>query len=177
MLKKLKKIMVVAAAAVMLSAGFATVAPKEASAHWADTQMNWAMKYKIITSDSRDSYATRQDTWLMLSRYLVKNNYSYAGARNYLMSGGLTDGTRGTDRVTRNEVVAMLYQRCNWGPAWDSELGFERSRAWGARYSIFDGKRGNDFATRAEVVSMLYNALQNRKPSSTWIPLPGSRLL
>ncbi|MED3397887.1 protein phosphatase 2C, partial [Bacillus wiedmannii] len=42
MLKKIKKFMVVVAAAVMLSAGFATVAPKEASAHWADTQMNWA---------------------------------------------------------------------------------------------------------------------------------------
>ncbi|MRC32365.1 protein phosphatase 2C, partial [Bacillus thuringiensis] len=49
MLKKLKKFMIVAAAAVMLSAGFATVAPKEASSHWAYNQMNWAMRKGIIT--------------------------------------------------------------------------------------------------------------------------------
>ncbi|MGH0424235.1 protein phosphatase 2C [Bacillus pretiosus] len=164
MLKKFKRFMVVAAAAVMLSAGFATFAPKEASAHWADTQMDWAKKHKIITADLRDSYATRKDSWLMLARYFSNTNFSYEGARRHVMSRGLyplTDGTRGNDLITRNEFVAMLYNQENFGGAWDPELGFERSRAWGARYSIFDGKRGNDFATRAEVISMLYNACKN----------------
>ncbi|PEI84683.1 protein phosphatase 2C [Bacillus toyonensis] len=164
MLKKLKKIMVVAAAVVTLSAGFATVAPKEASAHWADPQMNWAMKHKIITADMRDSLATRQDYWLMLSRYMWKPNLSYAEARSYLMSSGsypMTDGTRGTNWVTRNEVVGTMYNKYNYGGAWQPGIGFEWSRAWGARYGIFDGKRGDEWATRAEVVTMIYNAWQN----------------
>ncbi|PEJ17856.1 protein phosphatase 2C [Bacillus toyonensis] len=163
MLKKLKKIMVVAAAAVMLSAGFATVAPKEASAHWADTQMDWAKRNKIINTDLRDNYATRQDYWLMFARYLWSANISYAQARNYLMSAGshpITDGTRGTDFITRNEAVAMMYNKENFGGAWQPGIGFEWSRAWGARYSIFDGKRGNDLATRAEVVTMIYNGFK-----------------
>lgn len=165
MLNKLKKFMIVAAAAVMLSAGFATVAPKEASAHWADTQMDWAMSHKIVTADLRDNLATRQDSWLMLARYMYKSDLSYAQARSYLMSSGLspmTDGTRGTNWVTRNEVVAMMYNYNNYGGAWQPGIGFEWSRSWGAYHSIFDGKRGDDFATRAEVVGMIYNSWKYR---------------
>ncbi|EPC8420797.1 hypothetical protein ACR3AO_003420 [Bacillus wiedmannii] len=44
MLKKLKKVMFVAIAAITLSTGFATIAPKEASAHWADQEIGLIRK-------------------------------------------------------------------------------------------------------------------------------------
>ncbi|WP_208731379.1 protein phosphatase 2C [Bacillus sp. COPE52] len=156
MFKKTKKFMVVAAAAVMLSAGFATVAPNEAhAAHWADKQMNWAKKTGIITVDLRDSLTTRQDTWVMIARMELHSGVSLAQARNYVMNDGISDGTRGTDRITRIEAVAMMnkvagYGRAKWDPAGTNWLGKE--------IGIYDGTRDNDYATRAEVVTMLYNA-------------------
>ncbi|PDY49812.1 protein phosphatase 2C, partial [Bacillus cereus] len=59
MLKKLKKVMVVAIAAITLSTGFATIAPKEASAHWADQEIDWAFRKGIMRNDYRNSPALR----------------------------------------------------------------------------------------------------------------------
>ncbi len=90
----------------MLSAGFATVAPKEASAHWADNQMNWAMRKGIITSYNPDNLATRQDMWLMMTRDILgwSGDFGYDYARYTLMGPHITDGTRGSDWVTRSEI-------------------------------------------------------------------------
>ncbi|OWW09718.1 protein phosphatase 2C [Bacillus sp. MB353a] len=157
MLKKLKRFMVVAAAAVTLSVGFATFAPKEASAHWADKQMNWAMSEGYLKSDMRDSLATRQDAWLILSRYYGgKRDFSYEQARQFVIRNGISDGSRGTNWITRNEMVGMLYQKYNWTKAWTPEGGFSKANAWGKARGLFDGTRGNDFATRAEVITILY---------------------
>ncbi|MFP3379694.1 protein phosphatase 2C [Bacillus sp. SIMBA_069] len=164
MLNKLKKFMLVAAAAVMLSAGFATVAPNEAhAAHWADKQMRWAFNEGIITADLRDNLATRQDAWLMLFRTWAPYESSiqgtgYGSARNYVIREEISDGLRGTNWVTRDEMMGMIYQAFGVGRAWIPEYGFSLSRKWAIRNGIYDGSRGNDFATRAEVVAMLYNA-------------------
>ncbi|MBE5106488.1 protein phosphatase 2C [Bacillus thuringiensis] len=158
MLKKLKKIMVVAAAAVMLSAGFATVAPKEASAHWADEHMNWAREKGYITSDMRDSLATRQDAWLIFTRYIKKSRgYDYNSARKFLMSRGISDGTRGTNWITRDEMMGMIYAKDTGRKAWNPSNGFGNARSFGIDRFIYDGSRGSDFATRAEIVTMIYN--------------------
>ncbi|MGX5472627.1 protein phosphatase 2C [Bacillus toyonensis] len=158
MLQKLKKIVVVAAAAVMLSAGFATIAPKEASAHWADNNMKWALARGYITVDLRDSLATRQDAWLIFTRSLRKSSgYNYESARNYLMSRGITDGTRGTNWVTRDEMMGMIYARATGNKAWNPNNGFGDARAFGVYSRIYDGTRGSNFATRAEVVTMIRN--------------------
>nr|WP_157405308.1 protein phosphatase 2C [Bacillus cereus] len=159
MLKKLKKFMVVAAAAVMLSAGFATVAPKEAyAAHWADDQMNWAKSKGYITSDMRDSLATRQDSWLIFTRYIKKSRgYDYNSARKLLMSRGISDGTRGTSWITRDEMMGMIYARDTGYKAWNPSNGFENARNFGISRFIYDGSRGNAFATRAEIVTMIFN--------------------
>ncbi|HDX9589272.1 TPA: protein phosphatase 2C [Bacillus pseudomycoides] len=170
MLKKLKKFMFVTAAAVMLSVGFATYAPKEASAHWADKEMNWAYNRGIITADLRDSLATRQDAWLMTARYMSCKDMSYEQARRYLMNQGqgMTDGTRGTNWITRNEYAAMLYKYRNYGPAWYPDDGFETVIEWAWKNNIYNGGRGNDFATRAEIVTMLYNAAHYRHVLPSW---------
>ncbi|MGK3615014.1 protein phosphatase 2C [Bacillus cereus] len=162
MLKKLRKFMVIAAAAVMLSAGFATVAPKEASAHWADTQMNWAFNKGIITADLRDGLATRQDVWIMIARW--DGNYvgNYEKARQYVVRNGISDGTRGTNWVTRNETVAMLYNYFYGNGGWTPNKGFGNAFSWGRTVGVYDGSRGNDAATRAEVVTMIYNTRSNR---------------
>ncbi|HFR4145193.1 TPA: protein phosphatase 2C [Bacillus cereus] len=160
MLKKLKKLMVVAAAAVMLSAGFATVAPNEAhAAHWADIQMKWAFKKGIVTADLRDNLATRQDTWIMIARWLGRSPSNYDQARKFVVDWRISDGTRGTDLVTRDEVVAMLHNRYMHGhiSGWTPSGGFSNARDWGVSQGIYDGSRGNAFATRAEVVTMLFN--------------------
>ncbi|KPU55610.1 hypothetical protein [Bacillus wiedmannii] len=163
MLNKLKKFMVVTAAAVMLSTGFATAAPSEVhAAHWADKQMNWAFKREIITADLRDNLATRQDTWLMVTRTVLggKFNIDYDSAREYAITMGISDGSRGTNWVTRSEAAAMVlhmhgyYQDIQWDPKWGYVYVDYEAEGLG----IFDGTRGNDFATRAEVVAMIYNA-------------------
>ncbi|MGH1285303.1 protein phosphatase 2C [Bacillus toyonensis] len=163
MFKKIKKFMIVATAAFMLSVGFATVAPKEASAHWADTQMNWAFKREIVTADMRDSLATRQDTWLMITRTVLggKFNIDYGSARDYVMSIGMTDGSRGTSWVTRSEVASMalhMYEGVYTDIKWDPKWGFVYTDFEAENLGIFDGTRGNEFATRAEVITMIYNA-------------------
>lgn len=156
MLKKLKKIVVVAAAAVTLSAGFATVAPKEASAHWADPQMRWAISNYVVKFDMRDSPAYRKDVWIMIANYSKKRYHTYEEARQFVMNRGISDGSRGDDRITRNEMVGMLYQKRYNSPAWSPKGGFTNAIAWGTDKGIYDGSRGNDFATRAEVITMLY---------------------
>lgn len=158
MLKKLKKFMIVASAAIMLSAGFATVAPKEASAHWAENKMNWAMRNGIITSYNPDNLATRQDMWLMIIRYgHGKSGYfNYEDARSYVIKYGISDGSRGTNWITRSEAAAMVSQ-IKYDSVWYPEEGFYYSDLRAKAMGIFDGTRGNDFATRAEVVTMLYN--------------------
>ncbi|PFQ62901.1 protein phosphatase 2C [Bacillus cereus] len=156
MLKKLKKIMVVAAAAVMLSAGFATVAPKEASAHWADNAITWVFGKGYAQSDYRHKPAIRQDVWVMLARF---NGYwvkSPDEARQVVIRLGISDGSRPYAQITRNEMVGMLYQDHFHQPAWDSRGGFSNAIAWGEN-GIFDGSRGNEIATRGEVFVMLYN--------------------
>ncbi|KPU55551.1 protein phosphatase 2C [Bacillus wiedmannii] len=159
MLKKLKKFMIVAAAAVMLSAGFATIAPKEASAHWADSEMNWAMRKGIITAYMPDNLATRQDMWLMLTRKIhgSSGDYGYDYAWLFVRSRGISDGSRGTNWITRSEAAAMVLQTRYKG-IWSPEHGFYYSDQRAKSIGIFDGTRGNEFATRAEVVTMIYNA-------------------
>ncbi|WP_242248933.1 protein phosphatase 2C [Bacillus cereus group sp. BfR-BA-01523] len=166
MLNKLKKFMVITAAAVMLSAGFATAAPKEAhAAHWADQEMRWAFYHGIVTADLRDNLATRQDAWLMIFR--ANNEGRTAGkgyneARNWVISKGYSDGSRGTNWITRDELVGMFYQGLGNGNSWSSTNGFKNSRNWGIRWDYYDGSRGNDFATRAEVISILHRVMGNR---------------
>ncbi|EJR83986.1 MULTISPECIES: hypothetical protein [Bacillus cereus group] len=165
MLKKLKKTMVVAAAAVTLSTGFATVAPQEAqAAHWADLDMRWAFKNGIVTADLRDNLATRQDAWLMIyrDRKQASPGDGYAQARAYVIKRHFSDGSRGTDWITRNEMIGMLYQGLGNGPAWNSKYGFSRARQWGIDNGFYDGSRGNDFATRAEIIAMLHRLDGNR---------------
>ncbi|MEH7753615.1 protein phosphatase 2C [Bacillus toyonensis] len=158
MFKKFKKFMMFAAAAIMLSAGFATAAPHEAhAAHWADNQMHWAFNKGIITADLRDSFATRQDAWLMISRWNGNFVGNYEQARQYMMRKGLSDGTRGTNWVTRNEFIGMLYKMRTGNSPWNPNTGFQAANYWGSEFYIFDGTRGNDAATRAEVISMMYN--------------------
>nr|WP_088312255.1 protein phosphatase 2C [Bacillus cereus] len=158
MLKKLKKIMVVVAAAVMLSAGFATVAPKEASAHWADGAMDWGLRNGYITADLRDSYATRQDTWLIITRVAndLSGGSSYAASRNYVMNRKISDGSYPEAYVKRDELVTMLYRAAH--PS--SKLGLNDSQAWewAWKKGIWDSKRVFDPATRAEVMTMIRQA-------------------
>ncbi|EJQ49866.1 hypothetical protein SAMN04487767_103212 [Bacillus wiedmannii] len=156
MLKKLKKVMFVVIAAITLSTGFATIAPKEASAHWADPQMDWAIRNYVIKFDMRDSPAYRKDFWIMIANYSQRRYNSYDEARQYVINRGISDGSRGADRITRHEAVAMLYQKRFNSPAWSPKGGFSNSIAWGTGQGIYDGSRGNDFATRAEVITMLY---------------------
>ncbi|HFT5903653.1 TPA: protein phosphatase 2C [Bacillus cereus] len=155
--KKFKKTMVVAAAAVMLSAGFATVAPKEASAHWADNAITWVFGKGYAQSDYRYKPAIRQDVWVMLARYKGYWVKSPQEASQTLVRLGVTDGTRPYAQITRNEMVGMLYQNLFHSPAWDSRGGFSNAIAWGESNGIFDGTRGNEIATRGEVFVMLYN--------------------
>nr|WP_088312211.1 protein phosphatase 2C [Bacillus cereus] len=159
MLKKLKKIMVVVAAAVMLSAGFATVAPKEASAHWADGAMDWGLRNGYITADFRDSYATRQDTWLIITRVAndLSGGSSYAASRNYVMNRKISDGSYPEAYVLRDDVVTMLY-RASRPPTNPMGINDWQAGSWGIQKGIYDGRRMLSPATRAEVMTMIRQA-------------------
>ncbi|HGO9417101.1 TPA: protein phosphatase 2C [Bacillus cereus] len=149
--------MVVAAAAVMLSAGFATVAPKEASAHWADNAITWVFGKGYAQSDYRYKPAIRQDVWVLLARYTGNWVKSPEEARQVVIRSGISDGSRPNAQITRNEMVGMLYQNHFHQPAWDPRAGFNNAIVWGESNGIFDGSRGNEVATRGEVFVMLYN--------------------
>ncbi|MGK3616507.1 protein phosphatase 2C [Bacillus cereus] len=159
MLKKIKKIMVVVAAAVMLSAGFATIAPKEASAHWADGAMDWGLRNGYITADLRDNYATRQDTWLIITRVAndLSGGSSYEAARKYVISREISDGSYPREYVKREDVVRMLF-RASHGPTNPKYLNDWQASGWGASKGIWDGRRSDDPATRAEVMTMIRQA-------------------
>ncbi|WP_142313388.1 protein phosphatase 2C, partial [Bacillus toyonensis] len=148
-------------AAVMLSVGFATAAPNEAhAAHWADKQMQWGLNNGYIRADLRDNYATRQDAWLILARWAQRGYFmgNYEDARKYVLKHRMSDGTRGTEWVTRNEMVAMIYNyTARDHDGWTSHGGFAEAIRWGRLMGVYDGTRGNDAATRAEVITMLYN--------------------
>ncbi|MFA2568047.1 protein phosphatase 2C [Bacillus wiedmannii] len=157
MLKKIKKFIVVAATAAILFTGFATIAPKEASAHWADDAATWVFRKGYAQTDLRNSPAIRQDTWVMLSRlkgYWVK---SPEEARATLMRLGVSDGSRPTSPITRYEMVGMLYTDHFQVPSWSPNGGFSNAIAWGESNGIFTDTRGNEVATRGEVFVMLYN--------------------
>ncbi|MGG1289735.1 MULTISPECIES: protein phosphatase 2C [Bacillus cereus group] len=158
MLKKLKKIMVVVAAAVMLSAGFATVAPKEASAHWADGAMDWGLRNGYITADLRDNYATRQDTWLIITRVAndLSGGSSYAASRNYVMNRKISDGSNPQAYVTREQVYTMLY-RVAYPNAYGT-MEDHKALGWAVKNRITTDGRRADFATRAEVMTMIRQA-------------------
>ncbi|WP_336992935.1 protein phosphatase 2C [Bacillus toyonensis] len=162
MLKKLKKIMVVAAAAVMLSAGFATIAPKEASAHWADTQMNWALNNGYLTADLRDNLATRQDAWLIMGRvWQDYPDFTMKGAHNLASQLRVAEDGRPTNWVTREEMGSFLYSFRYLAYTNKPWPGFPTTTTWAVGNGIYDGSRPQAFATRAEVVTMIYTA--NRK--------------
>ncbi|KAA0795171.1 protein phosphatase 2C [Bacillus wiedmannii] len=150
MLKKLKKVMFVAIAAITLSTGFATIAPKEASAHWADQEIDWAFRKGIMRNDYRDSPALRQDVWIMVSRFNGRWVKNYDEARQYMMSRGYSDGTRGGSYMTT--LFAVRFNTKVWNPT----TGFSKAIAWGEDFGIYTNTRGNDAVTRAEAATMLY---------------------
>ncbi|MGK3616508.1 protein phosphatase 2C [Bacillus cereus] len=158
MLKKIKKIMVVVAAAIMLSAGFATIAPKEASAHWADGAMDWGLRNGYITADLRDNYATRQDTWLILTRITTDHSggSTYDAARKYVMSNKISDGTNPQNYVTRFQVIQMI-SRTKYH-SYFLGTGDNLALEWAVKKGIYDGTRNGDPATRAEVMTMMRQA-------------------
>lgn len=160
MLNKFKKFMVIAAAAVMLSAGFATVAPHEAhAAHWADKQMNWALNNGYITVDLRDSLASRQDAWLIMGRaWRDWPGMNRTGASNYVSQYRVAEDGRPTDLVTRQEMAAFIYNFNNLAYTNKPWPGFLAVNVWAVSRGIYDGTRQNSYATRAEVVTMVYNA-------------------
>jgi len=157
MLKSLKKILVVAATTIMLFTGFATVAPRDASAHWADGAMDWGLRNGYITADLRDNYATRQDTWLIITR--VANNLSggssYDASHKYVTSRKISDGLNPEAYVTREQVYTMLYR-----VAYPDSYGTTdyKALAWAVKNRITTDGRRADFATRAEVMTMIRQA-------------------
>lgn len=158
MLKKLKKFMFVVAAAVMFSAGFATIAPKEASAHWADGAMDWGLRNGYITADLRDNYATRQDTWLILTRIATDHSggSTYDSARKYVMKYKISDGSNPQNYVTRFQVVQMLH-RHTYKSIHFASADYQ-ALEWAVNKGIYDGTRNGDPATRAEVMTMMRQA-------------------
>ncbi|EJQ93127.1 hypothetical protein IGW_02728 [Bacillus cereus ISP3191] len=158
MLKKIKKIMVIATAVVMLSVGFATLSPKAASAHWADTHMNWALNKGYITADLRDNLEIRQNAWLIMVRaWNDAPGIGMDGAHNFARQLRVADG-RPLNHVTRQEMASFIYNFRNLAYTNKTWPGFSTTNAWAVRNKIYDGSRPTDYATRAEVVTMIHNA-------------------
>ncbi|MEC3467685.1 protein phosphatase 2C [Bacillus tropicus] len=159
MLKKIKKFIVVAATTITLAAGFATISPQAASAHWADTQMNWALNNGYVTADMRDSLATRQDAWLIMTRaWNDAPGIGLTGAHNFAKQLRIAEDGRPTNWVTREEMATFLYNLRYIAFTNKPWPGFGTTSNWAARNGIFDGSRPQAFATRGEVVTMIYRA-------------------
>ncbi|MED3398245.1 hypothetical protein [Bacillus wiedmannii] len=61
----------------------------------------------------------------------------YEDARKSVLANRISDGTRGTNWVTRNEMIAMIYNyTARDRDGWTPQGGFEETIRWGPPYGL-----------------------------------------
>ena len=82
---------------------------------WYDEAVQYMYDNKLIfgvteTEFDPDANITRQQMWAILARKGGVEAADYEAAKKWAVENGISDGSRGADRVTRQELMTMLYR-------------------------------------------------------------------
>ncbi|MDE6455721.1 MAG: S-layer homology domain-containing protein, partial [Dysosmobacter sp.] len=85
------------------------------SGFWAEDAISWAAGKGIMNgygdnSFNPDRQVTRQQLWMVLGRLNGANPADMTAAAAWAVSNGVSDGTNGTNTMSRQQMVTMLYR-------------------------------------------------------------------
>ena len=83
--------------------------------NWARDAIAWAYENGYVNGTSATTFnpngsITRQQMWMILARLSGASPANMAEAREWAMSSGVTDGTSGSNAMTRQQMVTFLYR-------------------------------------------------------------------
>lgn len=81
---------------------------------WYDEAVQYMYDNKLIfgvteTEFDPDANITRQQMWAILARKGGVEAADYEAAKKWAVENGISDGTRGEDKITRQELMTLLY--------------------------------------------------------------------
>lgn len=83
--------------------------------YWAANEIAWASANGVMNGVGGSMFSpgtqvNRQQTWMVLGRLAGAAPASMAAAREWAMSNGVSDGTKPTNPLSRQQLVALLYR-------------------------------------------------------------------
>lgn len=142
---------------------------------WSFGGIEYAVEKGLFNGTSAVAFApgspmTRQQTWMVLARLSGQAPAAMADAKNWAVTGGISDGSNPTAPVTRQQFAALLW-RAVGSPKANKNLsaysdaasvaGYARDTfAWAAENGVVSGTSAatlspNGAATRAQIAVML----------------------
>ena len=148
--------------------------------HWAGDEIAWAYEQGYMNGNTATTFnpggtVSRQQLWMILARLSGRRPADFAGAREWAVQSGVSDGTNPGGAVSRQQMVAILYR-------YAAMMGYETSgaadltafpdhggvaayasgaMAWSVANGIVGGTaqgtlNPNGTATRAQFAAILY---------------------
>lgn len=83
--------------------------------HWAGDEIAWAYEQGYMNGNTAatfnpDGTVSRQQLWMILARLSGQRPADFAGAREWAVRSGVSDGTNPGGAVSRQQMVAILYR-------------------------------------------------------------------
>lgn len=100
-----------APAATLPASGFYDVP----DGYWAGSEIAWASANGIMNGVGGNMFnpgaqVNRQQTWMVLGRLAGASPADMAAARDWAVANGVSDGTKPTNPLSRQQLVALLYR-------------------------------------------------------------------
>lgn len=83
--------------------------------YWAGSEIAWASANGIMNGVGGNMFnpgaqVNRQQTWMVLGRLAGASPADMAAARDWAVANGVSDGTKPTNPLSRQQLVALLYR-------------------------------------------------------------------
>jgi hypothetical protein len=142
---------------------------------WCFGSIEYAVEHGLFAGTSAATFApnatmTRQQMWMVLARSAGKTPATMADARNWAVTGKISDGSNGASAVTREQFVTLLW-RAAGSPAATKDMscytdfagvaGYAKTAmTWAVNNGILSGTSdttlgAKDRATRAQIAVIL----------------------
>lgn len=135
---------------------------------------NGIFQGKTETKLAPNADLTRQELWLVLARFCNSNANTFAEAKAWAVSRGISDGTNGSAAISREQVITMLYRlygsKTGAAQANFADMNSVSSWAvdavnWAAGNGILEGYEDNTMKaskslSRAEMATLLMRLTQ-----------------
>jgi hypothetical protein len=154
------------------------------SGNWASDAIAFASSRELFNGTSDSTFnpsgeMTRQMLMTVLARLdgVDTSKNAYATSVRWATERGITDGSKPTDSITREQLITMLWRYAGEPTATQTELSFSDSDQvssyaqaallWANENGILNGKSGNRLdptgvASRAQVAQILMNFIKNQ---------------